>query len=88
MNDKKYVQNIAYRLRKIGKNNFLIGENKCYELNEMSVLIWNKLDGKNSVYNISADICKEYRCDYKTAENDVYSALEQMKELNVVKCCE
>lgn len=75
-----YVQNIAYRIRKVAGQNVIIGENKCFELNEVASEIWNYLYDAKSEEEIVEFISNEFNVERSRAENDINIFLERMLE--------
>ena len=80
-----YQQNIAYRLRKIGNQNILVGENQYYELNEVANEIWFFLEQKRTIDEVINYINKEFNVDKKTLNNDIHLFIEEMIKNNTIK---
>lgn len=56
-----------------------------YTLNETGAFIWELIDGKKSVRDLIDAVAKEYKIDIDTAETDVLSFINKMKEYLMVK---
>ena len=72
-----------YILVPISKN--IADMKSVYTLNETGAFIWEQIDGKTSVEVIISALIKEYDTDYKTAETDVFSFIEKMKEYLILR---
>lgn len=59
-------------------------EGKVKVLNEVGAFIWSKVDGVNSVRDISESICAEYNVDQTEAEEDALFFLIDLEERGVV----
>ena len=51
-----------------------------YTLNETGAFIWERIDGKRSIEEIITALTDEYDIDYKNAEADVFSFVENMSK--------
>jgi len=58
--------------------------NSVYTLNETGAFIWKQIDGKRSVDKIIDSLTAEYEIDKKTAEADVFSFIERMREYLII----
>lgn len=85
MISKIFERNIAYRVRKIGGQIFLIGENTYYELNEVAFEIWNCIENEKSIEDIVSYVGKEFDVDDKILVKDVYEFINVMENNNVIK---
>ena len=56
-----------------------------YTLNETGAFIWELIDGKKCVSDLVSALAEEYKIDIKTAEVDVLSFINKMKEYLMVK---
>ncbi|HOU01697.1 MAG TPA: PqqD family protein [Bacteroidales bacterium] len=56
-----------------------------YTLNETGAFIWELIDGKKSVSDLIKALAEEYKIDIETAESDVLSFINKMKEYLMVK---
>lgn len=87
MNTGLFKRNIVYRVRTINKKNVLFGENQCFELNELALLIWNNLDGENSIDDLINMIAEEYDADKSDIKKDIEEFINEMVESNVILEC-
>jgi methyltransferase-like protein len=55
-----------------------------YTLNETGAFIWELIDGKISVEEIIAAVIEEYNIDNKTAEADVLSFIDNMRNYLII----
>ena len=55
-----------------------------FALDDISALVWNRLDGKNSVSDIVTAVVEEYDVSAETAETDVTRFLEDVVEKGLV----
>jgi hypothetical protein len=51
-----------------------------YRLNETGVFIWELIDGKRDIRNITARMAEEFDVDQDEAEKDIMLFLEQVQE--------
>jgi hypothetical protein len=58
--------------------------NSVYTLNETGAFIWEQIDGKRSVEEIINALTDEYDIDYKNAETDVFSFVENMSKYLII----
>ncbi|WP_163193742.1 PqqD family protein [Clostridium thermarum] len=79
-----YKRNILYRVRRINNRNILFGENQCFELNELALEIWNKLNGKVDIFDIVNQIVEQYDEERERVMNDVKSFIDEMVSKNVL----
>lgn len=56
-----------------------------FPLNDVATLIWDMLDGTNTVSDIVAAVCAEFEVDEQTARTDVEDFVEQAQDLNLVE---
>jgi methyltransferase-like protein len=59
--------------------------NSVYTLNETGAFIWEHIDGKRCVKELIEAIVEEYETDEKTASEDVFSFLDEMKKYLIIK---
>lgn len=53
--------------------------NSLYRLNETGVFIWELIDGKRDIRDITAMMAEEFEVDPDEAEKDIMQFLEQVK---------
>jgi hypothetical protein len=58
--------------------------NSVYTLNETGAFIWEQIDGKRSVEDIITVLTTEYDIDFKNAEADVFSFVENMSKYLII----
>jgi len=58
--------------------------NSVYTLNESGAFIWELIDGRRSIEDIISCLIAEYDTDFKTAEADVYSFVNEMSNYLIV----
>jgi len=58
--------------------------NSVYTLNETGGFIWEHIDGERSVEEIITALTAEYAIDYKNAEADVFSFIENMSKYLII----
>jgi len=56
-----------------------------YTLNETGAFIWEQIDGEKSISDIIMKVVNEYETDNITAEADVISFIENMREYLIIK---
>ena len=56
-----------------------------YTLNETGAFIWELIDGKKCINDLVSALAEEYKIDIETAESDVLSFINKMKEYLMVK---
>jgi len=56
-----------------------------YTLNETGAFIWELIDGKKCINDLVSALAEEYKIDTETAESDVLSFINKMKEYLMVK---
>jgi len=59
--------------------------NSVYTLNETGAFIWEQIDGKRDVEEIIGALTNEYDIDNQTAEEDVFSFIQNMKDYLIIK---
>lgn len=84
MDTKCFKKNIVYRVRTINNQNILFGDNQCFQLNEIANLIWNNLNGENTIDDLVNIIAKEYSADKENISDDVKSFISEMVDCNVI----
>lgn len=52
--------------------------NKVYTLNKTGAIIWNNVNGKNSIDDLAKIIYEKYDITFEEAKNDVYLTLEKL----------
>lgn len=60
-------------------------QGNVHELNSTASLLWNKLDGKNSVSDLSDQLIEIYNLDQKEAQIDLFDFLKSALESNLIK---
>jgi methyltransferase-like protein len=58
--------------------------NSVYTLNETGAFIWEHIDGKRSLSDLIEALVKEYEIDEKTASEDVFSFISEMKNYLII----
>jgi hypothetical protein len=58
--------------------------NSVYTLNETGAFIWDQIDGNRNVQEIIAALTDEYDIDMHSAENDVFSFIENMSNYLII----
>jgi hypothetical protein len=84
METKSFRKNIVYRVRTINGQNILFGDNQCFQLNEIAAIIWNNLNGENTIADIANIIAEEYSVDKEVIMDDVNSFISEMIDCNVI----
>lgn len=84
MGSNIYRRNIVYRIRKISNRNILFGDNQCFELNEIAVVIWNNLNGENTIDDLVCKISDEYDADKEIIREDAINFINEMVKKNVI----
>lgn len=84
METKIYKRNIVFRVRKISNRDILFGDNQCYELNEIALIVWNSLNGENTIDSIVNEIAIEYNADIEVIKEDVMNFINEMNKKNVI----
>lgn len=54
-------------------------------LNETAAYIWEMCDGNHDPDEIAASICTHFDVAFAEAKSDVYKALSELEELNILK---
>jgi hypothetical protein len=81
---KRLKRNIVYRVRKITNKNILFGGNQTFELNELALLIWNNLNGENTLDDLVNIILEKYEAPKELVEEDVKNFVNEMISCNVI----
>ena len=58
--------------------------NSVYTLNETGAFIWELIDGKRNVEEIITEMITDYDIDKKSAEEDVFSFIENMSKYLII----
>jgi hypothetical protein len=58
--------------------------NSVYTLNETGAFIWEHIDGKRSLSDLIEALVKEFEVDEKTAAEDVFSFISEMKNYLII----
>jgi hypothetical protein len=58
--------------------------NSVYTLNETGAFIWEQIDGKRSIGEIITAVTAEYDIDFRNAETDVFSFVENMSKYLII----
>ena len=87
-----YLRNESMVFRKIGDETFLVpvrdnvGElDNIYVLDEVAARIWELVDGKNTLQDISDIIFSEYAAAAEEVGKDVREFLEELESIGAVK---
>ena len=72
----RYEQNLAFRLRSVGRRAFLIRANRAIEVNEVGEEIWRRLGEAASQDEIVAQLKATYDAPVDELEKDVTEFLE------------
>ena len=59
--------------------------NSVYTLNETGAFLWELIDGKRCVNDLIEALVEEYETDNKTASEDVFSFISEMKKYLIIK---
>lgn len=77
--------------RKTGKEYVLVpitdniaDMNSVYTLNETGAFIWEQIDGEKSIEEIITALTTEYDIEFKNAETDVLSFVENMSKYLII----
>jgi len=62
----------------------LFGESKCFELNQIALMIWNELNGENTFDEIVCKISKEYNIDKDIVSKDAKNFIYEMVGKGVI----
>lgn len=65
-------------------SNNIADMNSVYTLNETGAFIWEQINGKSTVEDIITVLTAEYDIDYKSAEADVFSFIENMSKYLII----
>jgi hypothetical protein len=84
MKNVSYKRNIVYRLRIINNRNILFGDNQCFELNELALIVWNNLNGENTINDLVNIISEQYDAAKEVVKKDVSDFISEMKRNNVI----
>jgi len=58
--------------------------NSVYTLNETGAFLWELIDGKRCVNDLIEALVEEYETDNKTASEDVFSFISEMKKYLII----
>jgi Coenzyme PQQ synthesis protein D (PqqD) len=58
--------------------------NSVYTLNESGAFIWDLIDGQRNVEEIINTLTEEYDVDHDSAENDVFSFINDMSNYLII----
>jgi len=64
--------------------NHIADMNSVYTLNETGAFIWEQIDGKRSIGDIITAVTAEYDIDFRNAETDVFSFVENMSKYLII----
>jgi methyltransferase-like protein len=64
--------------------NHIADMNSVYTLNETGAFIWEQIDGKRSIGDIITAVTAEYDIDFRNAEADVFSFVENMSKYLII----
>jgi hypothetical protein len=56
-----------------------------YTLNETGAFIWEQIDGKRTIKELTAAVTNEYEIDEETAMKDVFSFIENLSKYLITK---
>lgn len=59
-------------------------EDELYTLNETGRIIWDKMNGENTIKNIIEDIKGEYKGEDSEIENDVVGLVEELLKRKII----
>ncbi len=59
--------------------------NSVYTLNETGAFIWELIDGKRDVEAIIKAMTEEYDIDFKSAEKDVFTFIDNMSKYLIIR---
>jgi hypothetical protein len=58
--------------------------NSVYTLNETATFLWEHIDGKRCVKELIEALVEEYETDEKTASDDVFAIISDMKKYLII----
>lgn len=76
MKDNKLKMNISFRYRKLGNEKLLIGEGKCFKINDTTLYLIDNIDGKTL-----NQILLEYMAEFHIDENEGQKVREMLEKL-------
>lgn len=79
-----YKRNIIYRVRTINNRNILFGDDQCFELNELALMVWNNLNGKYTINELVNNISEQYDSDKESINKDVSDFIAEMIKINAI----
>ena len=59
-------------------------QGKIKVLNEVGAAIWNLIDGKRNVQQISAEICNQFDVDLSVIETDAVQFITELSERGII----
>lgn len=59
--------------------------NSVFTLNETGAFIWENIDGNKNVGDLISALIEEYDIDRKTAEEDVFQFIENLRKYLIVR---
>lgn len=78
-------RNILFRVRTFEGVNYLFGQGLAYELNEVANMVWEGVNGLDSVLEIEEDIAKEYGIPVDEIREGIFAFLDEMMAVDVFK---
>lgn len=84
--ESKFIRNGDVAWRIIDEEALVVSpkDSLIYPLNAVGTKIWELLDGKRTVEEITSIICCEFEGDEDTIQNDVVIFLEDLKQAGLI----
>ncbi len=57
---------------------------KVKVLNEVGAAIWELVDGKRSIFQITNEVCEQFNIDFATAEEDTLKFIADLTEKGLI----
>jgi methyltransferase-like protein len=93
--NKRFEKNENMVFRKIGSETLLVpitndvGDmGSIYHLNEIGAFVWERLDGKQSLFDIQNRILEEFKVSSTVAKKDLLDFMGQLKEIGALVAAE
>lgn len=83
----KYEMKLNYLCRKLNKKHYLVGEGKCFEMNEMGTEVLKKFDDGMDFDQVVKAIAVDYDVQQDVVENDVKETLEFLLVNGILEEC-
>lgn len=81
-------RDIFVQYRVINGVKYIAKNNEAYQLDEISEIIWESIDGKTSVEEIAEKIAEKYNVEYEKVLKDTKQFIDELLNAELIEVCD